>query len=155
MNDRGAGTIFVSDDSIAVILVVEWSVAERGEHINVKETKAAVRTMLKWLSSQPSRRTPNPIGVALGVDNRTGVKAVSLGFYPGNGELSAEIWSMHEECERAAAILWPMYVPGDLQVADEATRLVKAGPSKEKCVKCRAWMMETIVAYVMKRARSE
>ena len=95
----------------------------------------------------------------MGIDNKTGVKAVALGFYAGNAELSAEIWSMHEECERSATILWPMYVPGNLQVADEATRLVIAGPSKEKCRLCRAWMMERINAeaslFVMKRGRTE
>jgi hypothetical protein len=88
------------------------------EHINVKETRAGIET-IRAVRREDRRRN---ILLKLAVDNVTARKALALGFYPREKELSAELWQLHKELSDAGWILEVVYCPGDFQPADEPSR---------------------------------
>lgn len=88
-------------------------------HINIKETIAGLRTLKEGLLIA---RAEGSRSILLGMDNKTATKALSVGFYPGQEELSRQIWSLLGEIEAFEISFRPCYVPGIFQPADEVTR---------------------------------
>jgi hypothetical protein len=111
------------------ILTVDRALSrvEQGCHINVIETVAGIEVLEEELvflgGASPLGGKGAPLfSIVLGVDNRSAVKALSVGFFPGQEMLSERIWSLVVRMERSRITSFPMWVPGIYQVADEATR---------------------------------
>jgi hypothetical protein len=152
MNLRCAGTMFVGIE-VVVLFVREFSEEEKAWHINVKETVAAVETWWAWRERVGWSREMGPCCVCMGVDNRTAVRAINMGFYPANEIISAKVWSMVMEAEQMEAELFAVYVPGYLQVSDEPTRKMQ-GAGMEKRLQCRA-VMEVLIDIERKKRDRE
>lgn len=151
MSNRLAGTRLIrtagGEVRTNLILRREFSVHEWDLHINIKETLAAVETVWQWLAGKGPASFPGPRAIVLGLDNKTAVKALSLGFYPGREEVSGRIWAVLRAVEDLGYVLVVVFVPGIFQVADEPSRNAGSASSL-KCLKCLAIMQETFEAQV-------
>lgn len=90
---------------------------EEVDHINKLECRAALQTIKNTLDRGGSQST-----LVVGCDNTTAVKALRLGFFPADEELSAEIWNVHMRIQQQDCAMVVVHIPGEMQPADEPSR---------------------------------
>jgi hypothetical protein len=113
----------LSDDGEVVheSLFVEPANVLRGrdvkDHINILETEAAVQMIEQILNSEMVCDR-----IIVGIDNTTAVKAVGVGFYPEVDLLSQRLWNCHQRAAEKGIGILAVYLPGELQPANEPSR---------------------------------
>ncbi len=116
---------------------------ERRLHINAAETLAGIELLQ---AIHPWAKSTATV-VVEGLDNKKAVRAICMGFFPGEDRLSNKIWDALMLYENTQVYVYPMWVPGVLQVADEGTRgrqdvyeTTNDKKFRQKAEKCWAFM---------------
>ena len=118
MGKAGAGVTWNKKGrNPAVIFKCYWDAQEAAEGINIRETKAGIRTILKVVED-----LMEPTAVIFGTDNVTARAALLSGFYPGNELLTNELQAMKARIRDKCVLLVVLHVPGAVLAADAPSR---------------------------------
>jgi len=142
MEERGAGVMWNRKGTQArVIYTHEWSIHEKFEAINVRETRAVIGTVYKAVESLA---LADRVLIILGTDNMTARAALRHWFYPGNRDLTKELQTLKFFLreKHGYSLLRVIYTPGEIQAADAPSR--QAVLDVEKCKACYALLKEAL-----------
>ncbi len=155
MNVRAAGTVFVGFTT-KTLFVRTFNKDQLARHINEKETLAVIWTWEKW--RRGAEMVQGWRWLVTGIDNKTAKRAVKVGFYPGNAELSNRILQGITALEEMRVEPLPLltitivFVPGIFQVADEPTRN-EGNADEQKCRVCLEIMKGKVEVVSRMRAK--
>lgn len=129
------GGLLLETNNCVTLLQREWFTDEAQEHINFRETRAAIRTIAKWLEYN---ETATNCLLIVGVDNTCAVHTIQCGYFPASEDISVEIINVSLLCRERAIGIEVIHVPGVLQPADEITRGKKIDIEKVK--RCKKFL---------------
>jgi len=126
MNYVAAGVLLSENGPATVTFEHRFAEDDVNEHINVKETWAAIFTVEEILCRTEQTH------IVLGVDNTMAKFALSHFYFPECAELALRLLHLAEELHRRGSILTVVHVPGKLNVADEPSRGLAIDQDKAK-----------------------
>ena len=140
-----------------VIQTHAWDDVERKEHINMRETPAAIATVLQDIQTGSPDRL-----LLLGTDNTTARAALRHGMFPGQRELTEELRDMNRQVKAMGCQTRVIHVAGKIMAADAPSRggaLVKEHCQATYKVLTEYWRMmkleEACEARTSKRSRHD
>ena len=118
MGKAGAGVSWSKNGGNPVVIFkCYWDEFEAAEAINIRETKAGIRTILVVVEG-----IKEPTALIFGTDNVTARAALNSGFYPGNEELTRELQAMKQRLGEKQIFLVVLHIPGAILAADAPSR---------------------------------
>ena len=161
-SDFGGAAVRLNDQGVEpeLLWTKQWNDQMKRRSINYRETITAINGIRRILQRYPQEQRRS-LRIVLAEDNTTALAAINALYYPRNGQLCGELFSLHSEL--ATALATAVYEPTKKMPADLPSRmkLKDATPEeiddfKAKCWDCRRRLEEMYPAdQGRKRARDE